>query len=454
MSIWDVLELEPTDDKKIIKKAYASKLRICRPDDDPEGYQELREAYEKALRYDPNDIDHEPQEPDDMQAPQLDEVNRTMNAFYHLYNDFSDPNRLDRLRQWLQQDIVWNIEKSEELQRRLIDFLSQHPYLPKEAYKMLDQAFHWQERESELHAYHDDNVIQGLMDRLLGVRQFKAIEAGEAFDYAKYYSLREFAKDLLSEGDYDQAAVMLNKGYEMYTSDPELLRLISVYETAAGEKDRAVWALSKALEQKEDTAMYLDRAQLLVDDGQYEAALHDYKRVYQIDPAIKTAAGGAAYCQQQLGQIKEAVETLKPETGVVKEEIGFFKTSFQGCLFNPLFGGERTRSSFKENFFQVVFALLGGIGFLIKTWWIYILGFCLLEWLFDPPALLTAVLAIPLIVAFLGIMWGNRMRPGIVNLDFSFAIGLLIIVPYLLFKLLAMPFKLLGKKKSKEEAAG
>lgn len=48
MSIWSVLGIEPTDDLSDIKRAYARKLKTTRPDQDPLGYQRLREAFEGA----------------------------------------------------------------------------------------------------------------------------------------------------------------------------------------------------------------------------------------------------------------------------------------------------------------------------------------------------------------------------------------------------------------------
>lgn len=49
MDIWQILEIEATPDTKAIKRAYAKKLKITRPDEDPQGFQDLHYAYKAAL---------------------------------------------------------------------------------------------------------------------------------------------------------------------------------------------------------------------------------------------------------------------------------------------------------------------------------------------------------------------------------------------------------------------
>lgn len=49
MDIWKILGLEPTKDVSAIKRAYAKQTRDCHPEEDPEGFLALREAYQKAL---------------------------------------------------------------------------------------------------------------------------------------------------------------------------------------------------------------------------------------------------------------------------------------------------------------------------------------------------------------------------------------------------------------------
>lgn len=48
MNIWQVLGIEPTSDETEIRRAYAQQLKTHRPDKDPKGYQQLREAFDTA----------------------------------------------------------------------------------------------------------------------------------------------------------------------------------------------------------------------------------------------------------------------------------------------------------------------------------------------------------------------------------------------------------------------
>lgn len=49
MSPWKRLQLEPTHDAKAIRRAYAQQLKLYHPEENPEGYQQLRQAYEQIM---------------------------------------------------------------------------------------------------------------------------------------------------------------------------------------------------------------------------------------------------------------------------------------------------------------------------------------------------------------------------------------------------------------------
>jgi hypothetical protein len=47
--MWEELGIVPTADPKAIRRAYAGRLRGLDPDQDPAGFQRLRQAFEAAL---------------------------------------------------------------------------------------------------------------------------------------------------------------------------------------------------------------------------------------------------------------------------------------------------------------------------------------------------------------------------------------------------------------------
>jgi len=82
MNIWQILDISPTKEVKRIRRAYALKLKETHPEDDPAGFEALRNAYEEALCF----VDEE-ERPEGEKDPILDMVLESPSCFMDLVRE-------------------------------------------------------------------------------------------------------------------------------------------------------------------------------------------------------------------------------------------------------------------------------------------------------------------------------------------------------------------------------
>lgn len=51
MNFWSILGIQPTNNLKDIKRAYAKQSKVYHPEDNPENFQRLQKAYQEALAW-------------------------------------------------------------------------------------------------------------------------------------------------------------------------------------------------------------------------------------------------------------------------------------------------------------------------------------------------------------------------------------------------------------------
>ena len=155
---WQVIGLDgPTDDVVAIKRAYALKLRVTRPDDDAVAYQALREAYERLMqqaralksREAEAQVMAPPAPPvEDVLQPQLpEESSPSPEALCDLFMQacrgpgHALPAALDDIRAQL---LELPLSAQHEASLRFADLvIEHHAWLPKPATQLLQSHFEW-----------------------------------------------------------------------------------------------------------------------------------------------------------------------------------------------------------------------------------------------------------------------------------------------------------------------
>jgi len=187
--MWSVLGIDATTDPSTIRKAYAAKLRTCRPDEDPEDFQRLREAYDNAISFTkgkirtrivvsqshdltPNkDVTVDVIQPKkrnivQIMQPTKETIDEVINRMEELYSDFFKRIEIGNWKRILESDLFWDIEGKTQLRVVMLRFFSTHPVLPKSVWILMDREFGWTEYKDSMPVKYktDYVVLNGEMD--------------------------------------------------------------------------------------------------------------------------------------------------------------------------------------------------------------------------------------------------------------------------------------------------
>ncbi|MDM5153675.1 tetratricopeptide repeat protein [Bacillus sp. DX1.1] len=312
MSIWETLEIEPTDNVAAIKKAYAKLLKIYHPEDDPEGYQRLREAFDKAIKSAkqmkntplsqlqktdeneenfyinpvfPSQIDNNAE----LAATLVSEhpVHAFMEKIETLYNDFFARIELKNWEELLSSDVIWDVEYAEALQDRLIEFLQYHYHFSRSTWELFDNVFRFSEQTEELEFEYGEETVQFLLERISGAKEmhYDIFKKSNDLDFEAYLHLREEAQRTLMINNLEAAKSALDFAYELYQEDPDLLRMQGIYYLRTENKERALQSFNDLLViYPDDLDGLLYRAQIYYDRGQFADAIKDCEHLLSIEP--------------------------------------------------------------------------------------------------------------------------------------------------------------------------
>lgn len=317
---WSILGIEPTKDISKIKKAYAQRLKIYHPEDDPAGFQKLREAYDAAVKYSKDiyeniNITYERTKIDVRQQAEAtekidEEVNdnsfpksrssrnntvfnykehtansrldtENMNAAFmqqveYLYNNFFLRIDIENWRTILNSDIIWNIKNRENLRIKISEFLFRHYHLPVNIWQALDYSFQWSNVNNN-EQY--DEAIKLIINRIIRTKELSYayfIEV-EGVDYETYLNYREAAFFEVERCGFKKCHFLIEKAKEIYNDDPDLLLIEGKCFMRESKYNKAISIFNKLLSKFPDhsKALYY-RGIILYKTNKYRKAIKDF----------------------------------------------------------------------------------------------------------------------------------------------------------------------------------
>lgn len=146
---WDILEIKETKDKKKIVQAYRKKLLKTNPEDKPEEFKALRQAYEQALEYANNTESALKKTPLEIWSEKLDA----------LYNDFEKRISLSAWQELFSDEICLSIDKRLVVEDALMQYLLRYYRIPHVIWVFFNERFHLLERVEELYEKYPKDFI-------------------------------------------------------------------------------------------------------------------------------------------------------------------------------------------------------------------------------------------------------------------------------------------------------
>lgn len=213
--VFHILEIEETKDEAVIAQAYRNKLRVTNPEDDPEGFKQLREAYEEALR-----MARTGDEEKEDDAPKT-EADIWIQKVKELYEDLLKRREIRYWRELLNDPVCDGLDTVLEVREKLLVFLMNSTNIPQEVWKAIEDKFEYIRDMESLAERFPGNFLnyvkycieQGtFLDFALFSERENVLERGSGDEYINALLA---AKNFIEQEDYEKAEEKL-KTLEAY----------------------------------------------------------------------------------------------------------------------------------------------------------------------------------------------------------------------------------------------
>lgn len=280
--IFKILEIEETKDERAIKNAYRTKLARTNPEDDSEGFKQLREAYEAALIF-MNTVEEEETEQNEPETP----ISLWIKDAENIYSKRSTRTELSCWKELFEREILSDFETADEAREAFLVFLMSKFRFPIEIWELIDATFEFELSKQELYEKFPPNFIDFVTDTPGNKSwiNFKLFEGNDEADIdlfiENYLTLRN-VNDYRDFEKYEDALQTVNDMdvYHPYV-DVEKLRFY-LYNDRLDE----ALEVAESLKRSQFDDMYIDYYIALIhsEAGSTESAFKEVNAILEKSP--------------------------------------------------------------------------------------------------------------------------------------------------------------------------
>lgn len=300
MNCWTILGINKTKDKSVIKEAYIDKLSYINPEDDEEGFKELRKAYETALKECTEEEIYQDDNPVSIWIEKVEDM-------YRAFSRRIDENAWISL---LHDDVCFGLDTKEDASLELLRFLMDNVYLPHKIWAILNQYFNWVEDKEDLYEQFPAGFVEYVEYKVnteddLNYELFEEIDDNKSYD--KWLELYFKISRELCEEKTDDAGEDLHEISTLKINHPYLEVLKMKYFASRNEFNEISLIGRSLCEKYQDNAYILSSlAEINMLEHESTKAEELYKKVLAIKPGDYKSLVGIADCNFNIGNLEKA----------------------------------------------------------------------------------------------------------------------------------------------------
>lgn len=325
--IWKILEIEKTKDEEVIKAAYREKLHYVNPEDDEEGFKELRRAFEEAMEYAslPDGIETDNEE---VYQGKKTEVDKWIDRIEKIYEDVALRREEARWKVLLNDPVCEDLDTELEASEKLLVFFMSHSFLPQNIWILVDDRFRYMDNYAQLTEKFPENYLEYVKWQ---------IENSDFFDYTlfdgktndrvdEYINKLYQLKACIEQVDLETSAQLVKELKRFDISHPFALVEEAEYDLIKAKEDNGLDYKHQALSIMEELDFeysdndYVERvyADTLAANDKFEKGLEIYEALIEKDEKNVSALLGKANCIYHMGDPEEAKEQIED---VLEEQV-------------------------------------------------------------------------------------------------------------------------------------
>ncbi|MBO4863276.1 MAG: tetratricopeptide repeat protein [Eubacterium sp.] len=148
--IWRILGIEPTTDEGEIVNAYRTALVKTNPEDNPEGFKRLREAFDLAMAGLKEAAENPDGEGESGEPVEKTEVDLHIDKADEIYKNIFTRIDEDKWKEWLKDPIVNELDTADKVREMFLAYCMGHFQFPHKIWKLFDSVFNYRAEKSVL----------------------------------------------------------------------------------------------------------------------------------------------------------------------------------------------------------------------------------------------------------------------------------------------------------------